>query len=118
MIDEVLSLSGTYGNAVECDVEVNCIGVTDQAIVRNDCNSSSLGFFHCCTSGGTILRADDDDFYAGSDQSLNIGFFFCRIALTEEDLNVITSGRQSVFEAGFVLHPAWFVFGGEHDTNG
>ena len=117
-IDQVLGLGGANGDAVKGYVVVHRIGASDQAVVRDHFHAGFAGFFNGGGGSVTILRADDNDFDAFGDQSFNVGFLFGRIALAEENFDVVTGGGQGILEAGFVLDPARFVFGREYDTDG
>src|SRR6185503_20159464 len=112
LVDQVLCLRFADCDTVEGDVVVDGIGVEDQAIVGDN--------LHACFArglGSTILRGQDQHLNTLGDQVFNVGFLFCRIALAEEDLHVITSSYQGFFETSFVLNPAGLVLGREDDPN-
>jgi hypothetical protein len=44
-------------------------------------------------------------------------FFFGRGTLAEQDFHFVAGFVQSVFEGGFILNPARFVFGRQHNAN-
>ncbi len=90
LVDQVLSLGFAHRNAVEGDVVVDGIGVADQAVIGDDLDAGSPGFFSSSGSSGAVLRADDEDFDALGDQGFNVGFFLGGVTLAEEDLDVVT----------------------------
>ena len=117
IVDQVLSLGSANGDAVEGDVEVYGLGVADQAVIGDDLYAGSAGGFSGGTSGSAILGGKDDDFDTIGNEGFNVGLFLGGVALAEEDLNVVAGSCQGFGEAGFILHPAWFVFCGEDNAD-
>src|SRR5487761_2673598 len=77
-----------------------------------------MSFVNSRSSGGGILRGNDQNLDALADQRFNIGFLFGRVALTEENLNLVAILCQSSLEAGLILEPARLILGRQNDTNG
>ena len=61
VVNQVLGLLGTNSQAVEGDVVIDGIGVTDQTVVGNDAYTSGFGCVGGGGSGRAILRGDDDE---------------------------------------------------------
>jgi len=84
-------LFGTDSIAIEGDIIINRIRVSDQTIVRDHLNSCGSGCIRSSSGSSSILRTNYQNLDPLGNQGFNVGFFLGRITLAEKNLGFITS---------------------------
>ena len=117
VVHQVLTLGGANRDGVEGDIVVDCVGVGDQAVVRDNLHAGSTGGFRGGGGSGAVMRADNQDFDTLGNQGFNVLLFLGGIALAEQDFHAVAGFLKSIFEAGFILDPAGFILGRQNNTD-
>ena len=104
-------------DAVKGHIVINRIGVADKPVVGNDLDACFPGGLCGGSGSGAVVRADDENLDALGDQIFNIRFFLGGITLAEENLNIVTRGRERILEPRLVLYPSRLVLRRKNDTD-
>ena len=105
VVHQVLRLGLAHRHAVECHVVVNRLRLPDQPVVADDPHPGVPRCFRSRCRRRRVVWRDDDHFHAPRDQVLNVGQLSRRIALAEQNLDLVASFRERVPESGLVLDP-------------
>ena len=117
MIDQVLRLLRAHGDGVEGDIVVDGLGIADETVIGDDAHTGVASQLGGGRGGCAVVRADDEHLNALGDQALDVGSLGGRVALAEQDLDLIAGGFQRFAESGFVLYPAGFITGRQDDAH-
>ena len=115
LVDDVLSLQLAHADKVERDVEVDSLGVGDQAIVRDNIDPGILGLFTGIRQRGAVNSGDDQDVDALGDHVFDLHGLLGGIIFCVFDLRGV-AGLLECFGQAFALDRPDGLFLGRHQN--